>query len=131
MRDIGAGLGSDVPVCVTSQPAFMEGRGEILTPVTSLPRLPLLLVNPGVGGLRPRTYSPPCSQRSGVAMKLPSGGFSDLADLLRFLETTSNDLEAPAKAREPAIGEVLDALRSDAGRAFHPHVGLGRDVFCA
>ena len=48
LRAIAAELGSDVPVCVASQPAFMEGRGEILTPVAALPRLPLLLVNPGV-----------------------------------------------------------------------------------
>ena len=48
MCEIAAGLGSDIPVCVPSRPSFMEGRGEILTPVTVLPRLPLLLVNPGV-----------------------------------------------------------------------------------
>src|SRR6185437_2068754 len=45
--EIAAGLGSDIPVCIASAPAFMEVRGEILTPLISLPRLPLLLVNPG------------------------------------------------------------------------------------
>ena len=128
LRDIGAGLGSDVPVCVKSQPAFMEGRGEILTPVTSLPRLPLLLVNPGMG-VPTKDIFAALDQRRGVAMKLPSGGFSDLADLLRFLETTSNDLETPAKAREPAIGEVLDALRRMPGALFTRMSGSGATCF--
>ena len=30
-------------------------------------------------------------------MTLPRGRFRDTADLLRFLETTRNDLEAPAR----------------------------------
>ena len=125
LREIGVGLGSDVPVCVKSQPAFMEGRGEILTPVTSLPRLPLLLVNPGIG-VSTKDIFAALNQRSGVAMKLPSGGFSD-GRSAALPGTTSNDLEAPAKARRPAIGE-LDALRGMPD-ALSPHVGLGRDVF--
>ena len=64
-------------------------------------------------------------------MKLPPGGFRDIADLLRFLETTSNDLEAPARALQPVIGEVLKALKGAAGRVVHPHVGIGRHLFRA
>lgn len=128
LRDIGAGLGSDIPVCVRSLSAFMEGRGEILTPVTSLPRLPLLLVNPRVA-VPTREIFACLGERRGVGMKLPSGGFTDLADLLRFLEMSSNDLEAPAKAREPAIGEVLNALRRMPGALFTRMSGSGATCF--
>lgn len=128
LREIGAGLGSDVPVCVRSQPAFMEGRGEILTPVTTLPRLPLLLVNPGVA-VSTKDIFAALEQRSGVTMKLPSGGLTDLADLLRFLETSSNDLEAPAMAHAPVIGEVLDALRRMPGALFTRMSGSGATCF--
>ena len=39
-----------------------------------------------------------------------------------------NDLEAPALALCPVIGEVL--ARWADGRLARPHVRLGRDVFC-
>jgi 4-diphosphocytidyl-2-C-methyl-D-erythritol kinase len=128
LRDIGATLGSDVPVCVRSQPTFMEGRGEVLTPVTSLPRLPLLLVNPRVAIPTADIFAA-LGERRGVGMKLPSGGFTDLADLLRFLEMTNNDLEAPAKTRAPAIGDVLNALRRMPGALFTRMSGSGATCF--
>ena len=46
--DLGASLGADVPVCVLSRPARIEGTGNRLTPVTTLPEMPVVLVNPGV-----------------------------------------------------------------------------------
>jgi 4-diphosphocytidyl-2-C-methyl-D-erythritol kinase len=128
LRDIGATLGSDVPVCVRSQPSFMEGRGEVLTPVPSLPCLPLLLVNPGVA-ISTKDIFASLTEKRGVAMKLPGGGFSDLADLLRFLGSTGNDLEASAKAREPVIGEVLDALRRLPGALVTRMSGSGATCF--
>jgi 4-diphosphocytidyl-2-C-methyl-D-erythritol kinase len=109
LAEIAAGLGSDVPVCVPAQAAFMEGRGEILTRVPSLPRLAMLLVNPGVA-VPTREVFAGLKSRSGAAMTLPRGGFADTGTLLRFLEGTGNDLEAPAKAIQPVIGEVLMAL---------------------
>ena len=108
LAEIAAGLGSDVPVCVPSAAAFMEGRGEILTPVT-VPRLAMLLVNPGVA-VPTRDVFAGLKSRSGAAMALPRGGFADAAALLQFLRGTQNDLEAPAKAIQPVIGEVLASL---------------------
>ena len=109
LMEIAAGLGSDVPVCVPSQAAFMEGRGEILTRAPSLPRLAMLLVNPGVA-VPTREVFAGLKSRSGAAMPLPQTGFADAASLLRFLQGTCNDLEAPAKVIQPVIGEVLAAL---------------------
>jgi 4-diphosphocytidyl-2-C-methyl-D-erythritol kinase len=45
---IATELGSDVPVCLESAPAWMEGRGEKISPVPQLPECWLLLINPGV-----------------------------------------------------------------------------------
>jgi len=128
LSDIGATLGSDVPVCIKSQAAFMEGRGEVLSPVTALPCLPLLLVNPGVA-IPTKDIFAALGERRGVGMKLPSRGFSDLADLLRFLETSNNDLEAPAKSHAPVIDEVLDALRRMPGALFTRMSGSGATCF--
>ena len=97
MCEIAASLGSDIPVCVLSTPCFMEGRGEILRAPDSMPRIPMLLVNPGVAVPTKDVFAG-LETRSGVTMALPRGRFRDTADLLRFLETTRNDLEAPALA---------------------------------
>jgi 4-diphosphocytidyl-2-C-methyl-D-erythritol kinase len=126
--DIAAALGSDIPVCVASRPAFMEGRGEALTPLTSLPPLPLLLVNPGVAVPTKDVFAALVLRR-GTEMKLPANGFSDLADLLRFLEATGNDLEAPALGFQPVIGEVLFALKALPGALFTRMSGSGATCF--
>jgi 4-diphosphocytidyl-2-C-methyl-D-erythritol kinase len=126
--DIAAALGSDIPVCVASRPAFMAGRGETLTPLTSLPPLPLLLVNPGAAVPTKDVFAALVDRR-GTDMKLPANGFSDLADLLRFLEATGNDLEAPALGLQPVIGEVLFALQALPGALFTRMSGSGATCF--
>jgi 4-diphosphocytidyl-2-C-methyl-D-erythritol kinase len=126
--DIAAGLGSDIPVCVASAPSFMEGRGEILRPIVSMPRIPLLLVNPGVA-VPTRDVFAALKARSGAEMALPQGRFSDTADLLRFLDTTRNDLEAPALMLAPVIGEVLAALPALPGALLARMSGSGATCF--
>ncbi len=125
---IAAGLGSDVPVCVGAAPAFMEGRGEILRPVAALPRLAMLLVNPGMAVPTKEVFAG-LDSRSGVDMALPEGRFRDTADLLRYLETTRNDLEAPALKLAPVIGEVLAAIAALPGALFTRMSGSGATCF--
>ncbi len=48
LHALAAGLGSDIPVCVDAATSFMEGRGEILRSAQAMPRIAMLLVNPGV-----------------------------------------------------------------------------------
>jgi 4-diphosphocytidyl-2-C-methyl-D-erythritol kinase len=125
---LGGGLGSDVPVCLLSAACFMEGRGEILRRVESMPCLPLLLVNPGFAVPTKDVFAA-LESRSGVEMALPRGRFSDTADLLRFLETTRNDLEAPARRLQPVIGEVLAAMSGLAGALLVRMSGSGATCF--
>jgi len=126
--EIAQELGSDIPVCVESAPAFMEGRGEILTPISALPRLPILLVNPGVAVPTKDVFAN-LTDRRGADMTLPRGRFNDLADILRFLESTGNDLEAPAQALQPVIGEVLASLSAVPGALFTRMSGSGATCF--
>jgi 4-diphosphocytidyl-2-C-methyl-D-erythritol kinase len=128
LRDIAAGLGSDIPVCVLSAACFMEGRGEILSPLLSLPRVPMLLVNPGVAVPTKDVFAA-LQTRSGTEMALPRGRFQDTADLLRFLETTRNDLEEPARRLQPVIGEVLAALAALPGSLLARMSGSGATCF--
>ena len=125
---IGAGLGSDIPVCVPARASFMEGRGEILRPVEVLPRIAMLLVNPGVA-VPTRDVFAALTARSGAAMDLPRGRFDDTADLLRFLDTTRNDLQAPALRIQPVIGAVLAAIAASPGALFTRMSGSGATCF--
>jgi 4-diphosphocytidyl-2-C-methyl-D-erythritol kinase len=104
----------------------MEGRGEILTPLV-LPRLPMLLVNPRVA-VPTRDVFAALQTRSGAALALPQG-FADLEALLSFLVSTRNDLEAPALALQPVIGEVLTALAALPGARLARMSGSGATCF--
>jgi 4-diphosphocytidyl-2-C-methyl-D-erythritol kinase len=128
LAKIAASLGSDVPVCLAAVPAFMEGRGEIVTPVSGMPRLSMLLVNPGVP-VPTRDIFAALKARHGTQMNLSGVAFSDTADLLRFMEATGNDLEAPARARQPVIGEVLDAIAARPGALLARMSGSGATCF--
>lgn len=125
---IAARLGSDIPVCLLSSPAFMEGRGELVRAPEAMPRLPMLLVNPGVAVPTKDVFAG-LKQRSGTETELPRGCFQDTADLLRFLETTRNDLEAPAQALQPVIREVLAAIRALPGALMVRMSGSGATCF--
>jgi 4-diphosphocytidyl-2-C-methyl-D-erythritol kinase len=128
LRDLAAPLGSDIPVCIASQAAFMEGRGEILHAAQAMPRVPMLLVNPGVAVPTKDVFAQ-LQDRSGVDMALPRGHFGDTAELLRFLEATRNDLEAPARQLQPVIGEVLGAIAALPGALMTRMSGSGATCF--
>lgn len=125
--EMAARLGADVPVCLASVAARMGGIGDILTPPPALPRFGMLLVNPGVPvataavfKARGGGFTPPAD--------LP-GAWPDAAAMAADLALCRNDLEAPAVALEPAIGEVLAALRALPGALLARMSGSGATCF--
>jgi len=128
LHEIAATLGSDIPVCLSSASAFMEGRGEVLRPVAAMPRIAMLLVNPKVA-VPTREVFAALQTRSGVELDLPLTGFADTGDLLRFLETTRNDLESPARKIQPVISTVLAAIAALPGALFTRMSGSGATSF--
>lgn len=122
-----AAIGSDVPVCVASRPAWMEGRGEVVTSAGILPQLPMVLVNPGVPVATAAIFRA-LDTRRGVRMEKPRD-LHDRGALLGFLAGTGNDLEAPARALAPVIGEVLDMLASQSGVLLARMSGSGATCF--
>jgi len=122
LETVAATLGSDVPVCVASKSAWMQGRGEILTPAAVLP-LAMVLVNPRVGVSTAEVFRT-LKSRSGIGMGLTIKG-----DLLSFLKSTTNDLEAPARSIQPVIGEVLDALAAASNVQLARMSGSGATCF--
>lgn len=117
LHRIALSLGSDVPVCLKSTPAIMTGRGEILKPAPALPRTAMLLVNPGVSVSTAEVFRKLGRGEADTITPLPSlpaQGWASVRDLAQWLEATRNDMEAPARAIAPVIGEVLEALRGTA-----------------
>lgn len=108
LRKIAETLGSDVPVCVSCQPQWMEGRGETLTALPPLPAMPIVLINPGVAVSTKQVFAA-LKERRGVDLPLPPK-FEGAADLLAYLKDTTNDMEAPARAMAPVISDVLAVI---------------------
>lgn len=103
-------LGADVPACLRAQSLIAKGRGEVLEAGPKAPPLPAVLVNPRVGvstGAVFKRYDVG-APKSLKAVSAPD--FGSVAEVATFLKTTRNDLEAPALALEPMIGEVLESL---------------------
>lgn len=127
LQAIGAGFGSDIPVCVAARPAWMAGRGEKVTPLAGVPAAPMVLVNPRVGVPTGAVFKA-LQIRRGTGLPLP-GAFADVRALVAYLETTGNDLEAPARAIAPVIGEVLGALAACDGVLMARMSGSGATCF--
>lgn len=111
-------LGADVPVCLGSTAARMQGIGDRLTSMTlPLADLPIILVNPGKAVSTPEVFR---------ALDVFSGNRSVVSfdrigeEFPTHLEGSVNDLETPAIRIEPEIDVVLKELRR------HPGVVLAR-----
>ena len=122
-------VGADGPMCLFPRTAWAEGRGDSLTPEPRLPPLHAVLVNPGVP-------SP-----TGAVYRAYDGGAVQAADrpappvdwnvetVIDWLAAQRNDLQDPAVALTPAIGEALGAVAATPGVALARMSGSGATVF--
>lgn len=129
---VAAEIGSDVPVCLDPRPRVFRGRGERLGDAIELPRLPAVLVNPGIGvstaavfaglGLQP-------GERGSSAEAGDPPEFATIAEAIEWIAAGRNDLEAPAKAVCPEIERVIADVASLPGCALARMSGSGATVF--
>ena len=120
-------LGADVPVCLLGQPARMQGLGEILTPLPALPALHVVLVNPRIGLSTPAVFKA-LARRDNPPMPPVLPDFPDTEALIGFVAACRNDLQPPALALMPRIGDCLAALER-AGAALARMSGSGATCF--
>ncbi len=124
--------GADVPVCVDPRPRIMRGIGDILSEPLDLPRLPAVLVNPGVAVPTKDVFA--ALRLAPNASDAASGPcFADAGagrtELVTALLNDRNDLEAPAIALQPVIADVLRALREQSGCRLARMSGSGATCF--
>jgi 4-diphosphocytidyl-2-C-methyl-D-erythritol kinase len=124
--DLAARLGADVPMCLAGRVALVSGIGERLAWAPPLPSCAVLLVNPGkalptrdVFVARRGAFSP---------LRPAPGGWPSLERLVAVLADRGNDLTQAAVSLEPAVGQVLAALR-DSGARHAAMSGSGATCF--
>lgn len=112
LEAVAGEIGADGPACLHARPVIAEGRGERLSAAPGLPVLDAVLVNPGVDSPTGQVYRA-FDEAGGSSLAdrppLPAA-FDDARTLAAFLAGCRNDLEAPAVALNPVVGEVLRTL---------------------
>lgn len=128
LAKIGLSLGADIPICLSSRPAIMRGRGEDITPIKGLPPLSIVLVNPGIGAATREVFRqlPPAEREPLPVLPDHIGG---AMELVFWLRKTRNDLFQPAVAVVPQIEMALRALAHDQDCVFARMSGSGSTVF--
>ena len=129
LAELAVGLGADGPMCLHARAAWAEGRGDLLSFETDLPPLPALLVNPGVPSSTGAVYRAFDDGAAGRADR-PSPPFDrSVLSVIDWLAAQRNDLQVPAVALAPAIGEALTAIAGLPGARLTRMSGSGGTVF--
>ena len=122
LQALALSLGADVPFFLSPQTALVEGVGERITPIGGLPRLILVLANPGESlataevfrawdALHPTlTPAEPGSTLRSLSDWLAMDQEDSLAWSQRLGEILENDLEEPARRLCPAVGRIKGRL---------------------
>ncbi|MFN4353209.1 4-(cytidine 5'-diphospho)-2-C-methyl-D-erythritol kinase [Parvibaculum sp.] len=127
---LAASLGADVPVCLDPSPALMSGVGEKIVRLPRLPEFWLLLVNPGAALSTAdvfRALAAPPLASAPEDVSLPD--FVMLDGLVSWLENEPNDLERPARALLPVVGNVIGQIAATPGCRLARMSGSGATCF--
>jgi len=131
LEAVAASLGADGAACLWGRPVLAQGRGERLSAAPGLPPIDAVLVNPRVAVSTAEVYrrfdgggvfgevAPP---------NLPEA-FESVEELAGWLALTRNDLQAPAIAAAPQIGDALATLADEPEALFARMSGSGATCF--
>ena len=126
LREVGCTLGADVPMCLVGRPLRATGIGEAITPLTGLPSIPLLLVNPAAPVATPAVFAA-LAQKTNPPLPEPVV-FDAVQTLSAWLAGTRNDLEPAARRIEPLVDEALARI-DESGATFSRMSGSGATCF--
>lgn len=126
--EIGLGLGADVPMCLYSVPTEVRGIGDIVRPLKHFPAVHVVLVNPLIPLVTADVFRR-LERRDNPGLPDLSDPLTRPAQLGLWLGGTRNDLEPPAIALVPAIGELIAQLGAAGGCILARMSGSGATVF--
>lgn len=121
-------LGADIPVCQVGRAARMRGVGDRVEPVEGVPMLHAVLVNPNLPVMTKDVFAG-LGRPDNSAMPETLPQFDEAGDLIEWLATMRNDLEAPAIKAEPVIQQVFDRLSVTPGCLLARMSGSGGTCF--
>jgi len=112
VRQIARRLGADVAACLIARAVVGRGRGDELSAAPAMPPLDAVLVNPGVPSPTGAVYAAFDALPAGPGTDLPAlpPQIATAREAAQIFGAMRNDLEAPAIALEPRIGEALGVL---------------------
>ena len=124
-------LGADVTACLESRSVIGRGHGDDVSPAPTLPPLHAVLVNPLAAAPTGAVYRAFDALPPGPGADEPTLGarLESVLDVADWLETTRNDLEAPALTVQPKIAGVLAALRASPQTLLARMSGSGATCF--
>lgn len=135
LAGVGVQLGADVPFFLYDGPAWVEGIGDKITPLKRLPKLAIILINPGVPVSTPWAYQ---MWDANKCQALTGQGGKDLTQenqsvrppctFQEVLEGLHNDFEAVVFPHHPEIRRAKEALLK-AGAEGALMSGSGSTVF--
>jgi 4-diphosphocytidyl-2-C-methyl-D-erythritol kinase len=111
LLEIAAGLGSDVPFCLTGGAAWMRGRGELLEPVSIPTGIGVLVAIPPYRLSTPTVYEAWDALGGPLAERV----IAPPASVAAVEPELTNDLEPAAEMVEPRLREFRDALEAVVG----------------
>jgi 4-diphosphocytidyl-2-C-methyl-D-erythritol kinase len=128
LREVAAGIGSDVPFFLSGGTALGLGRGEEIYPLVDLPRHWIVVVLPPFGVSTAEAYAWYDDDRA-AGVREPRGELQILpVPWPTRAAQMINDLEPPVLRRHPEIGAIKVALK-EAGAVAAAMSGSGSAVF--
>jgi 4-diphosphocytidyl-2-C-methyl-D-erythritol kinase len=128
LREVAAGIGSDVPFFLSGGTALGLGRGEEIYPLVDLPKHWVVIVRPRFGVSTAEAYAWYDEDRA-AGVREPRGELQILpVPWPTRAAQMINDLEPPVMRRHPEIGAIKAALR-EAGALAAAMSGSGSAVF--
>jgi 4-diphosphocytidyl-2-C-methyl-D-erythritol kinase len=130
--------GADTAVCLDPRARMMQGVGDILSEPLALPRLPAVLVNPGVALSTKEVFAAfdrRVLAQTGRGARQRKPATADVHEsygyeaLLNRVVSEANDLEPAAISLCPQIVDVLQALRALSGCRVARMSGSGATCF--
>lgn len=130
LERVAAEIGADVPVCVWSRPAAVEGIGERVDILSAWPELHAVLVNPRVPLATAEVFARFDSggHDRPLSMRLPLG-ITHQEEALALIRRGANELEPPARELAPVVGDVLQTFENEGNCLLFRMSGSGASCF--
>jgi 4-diphosphocytidyl-2-C-methyl-D-erythritol kinase len=128
LAQLALALGADVPACLGSGPCEVRGVGEIIHRLPAFPTCHIVLVNPLLPVVTADVFRRLERRANPPLPPLPSP-LTRPAQLGIWLHETRNDLEPPALALVPEIGELIARVGAVEGCILARMSGSGGTVF--